>query len=247
MSWSSAPRPISSSSCAADAEVRGDRARVLHHPLRVVARLVLARIERGDEREEGVLVGPADVRERLAQLGRAVAHLALELLLVPLPRELDAALGERTLDRADEVGELRRLEQVVDRAAAQAVDGGLGVSVAGEHDHRRLRVLVPEVLEQPEPVLAGHLHVRDHQRRLGGAREIERHLRARGDHAVVALLFEENRDHVADRLVVVDDENPRRDGRERFQGRAIVRGLAPLWPHGRRFPVCSAIRRGALE
>ena len=54
--------------------------------------------------------------------------LPLQLLLVALPGHLDAALGQRALDGADEVGQLGRLEQVVHRAAAQAVHPPASVS-----------------------------------------------------------------------------------------------------------------------
>ena len=107
------------------------------------------------QRQQRVLVGAGDVLERAAQLGGAVAHLALELLLVALARQLDAALGQRALDGADEVGELGRLEQVVDRAAAQAVDRRLGVAVAGEHDHRGVGVALAEVSSSQSPSLPG--------------------------------------------------------------------------------------------
>ena len=198
-------------------DVRDGRG-VLDHALAVIAGLVLARVERGHQGQQGVLVGGGDVLERAAQLGGAVAHLALELLLVALASQLDAPLGERALDGADEVGQLRRLEQVVDRAAAQAVDRRLGVAVAGEHDHRGVGVLLAERLEQPQPVLPRHLHVGDDQRRVFLLGELEGHVGARGDGAVVALFAEQHADHVADGLVVVDDQDSGGRRGDGFQG-----------------------------
>jgi hypothetical protein len=157
-----------------------------------------------------------------ALLGGAVAHLALELPLVALAREFEAALGERPLDGADEIRQLGRLEQVVDRAAAQAVDRGIGVAVARQHDHRGVRVLVAERLQQPQPVLPRHLHVRDDERGVVGLRRLERGLGAAGGHAVVALLAEEHRKDVTHRLVVVDDQDARRGRGNRFQGGSFL-------------------------
>src|SRR5262249_41566579 len=134
------------------------------HPLTVVAGLVLAGIERADQREERRLICPLDVAQGGAELTGAVPDLALQLLLVALPRQLDAALGQRALDGADEVGQLGWLEEVIHRAAAETVDGGLGVTVAGGHDHRGLRVPLAEGFQQPDAVAPGHLHVADHQR-----------------------------------------------------------------------------------
>jgi hypothetical protein len=94
----------------------GDGGGVFHHTLAVVRGLVFPGVERCHQGEQGVLVRLRNVPEGTAQLGCAVAHLALQLLLVALAGQLDAALGQGPLDGTDEVGQLGRLEKVVDRA-----------------------------------------------------------------------------------------------------------------------------------
>ena len=82
----------------------GDGQGVAHHPLGVVAGLVLARVERGHQRPERGVVGGLEVEERLAQLGGLLAHRSLQAAAVALPGQLDPAPGEGALDGADEVG-----------------------------------------------------------------------------------------------------------------------------------------------
>jgi hypothetical protein len=174
---------------AAEPQPLGDGGGVFHHPLAVVGGLVLPGIERRHQGEKGALVGVLNVLQRGTQLAGSIAHLALQLLLVALARQLDPPLGQRPLDSPDEVGELGWLEEVVDCTAAQTVHRRLGVAVAGEHDHRSLRMALAKRLQEPDAVATGHLHVADHQRGCVGRADVQRRFRRAGGAALVTLLL----------------------------------------------------------
>ena len=182
---------------------------VAHHPLGVIARLVLARVERRHQGEKCGAIGCLDIAERRLQLLRLVLDVLLQPLLVAPLRQCHPPLGESALNGPHELGDLGRLEQIVVRAAPQAVHGRLGVAVAGQHDDGDVLIRLADAVEKPQTVVVGHLQVADHQ--LEALRhERQRCARVRGAGAGIALLGQQNGQDLADGHVVVHDEDVRR-------------------------------------
>ena len=71
------------------------------------------------------------------------------------------AVRERTLDTEQQLVDLERLGDVVERTAAHRVDRRADRRVAGHQDHRSLWVRGAESLEDAESVDAGHLQIHD--------------------------------------------------------------------------------------
>jgi len=87
-----------------DAHLVADGERVAHHSLRVVAGLVLARVQRGDQGGEGAVVGVGGAPQGIGQLGRLLAHASRQTLVVAAASQRELAAALRALDGADQVG-----------------------------------------------------------------------------------------------------------------------------------------------
>ena len=212
-----------------DAHLPPDGERVADDALRVIARLVLAGVERVHQRRQRAPVCLRNSLQRRLQLGGPLAHAAREALVVPRARVGEPAAAPGALDGAHQLGHPWRLEQVVGGAAPEAVDRALGVAVAGEHHHRRVRMPLQHLIEQPQPVVCGHLHVAEDEGQVVAAQHLQRGFGAVRLADDVTLLAKHGGEHFAHGAVVVDDQHGRRllrllDGRQ--LGRGIDRVVA---------------------
>ena len=150
------------------------------------------------------------------------------------------ALVDRTPDQLDRVVDVERLGQVFERAALECGDRALEVGVGGHHDHRHLRVLGLDPLQQVQARGSRHADVADHHLRHGAVQRGQRIL-GRGEALELDVLSRERLfEHPADRLVVIDDPDRfhgfftslrwygRRDGRT--DGRTAGRRPGPQDP-----------------
>jgi hypothetical protein len=148
----------------------------------------------------------------------------------------DLAREARVLGGAAHGG-VERLEvdgllEEVGGAGAHGADGGGDVGVAGEEEDGHVRVVGPQRLEEREAVRVGEAHVGEHhvgRVRRGGLPSLGG---GAGGARDVAERREEVGERLADRGVVVDDEDgERHGGRESgIGGRAPGAASAPRFP-----------------
>ncbi len=177
----------------------GHTHRVLDHAVRVALGLVVAEVERGDERLERVLV-------RISQLSRALGHQDLEVLLVRAVLADEPALLERPLDDDLHLLEVERLRDVVARALADRGDRRVGVDDPGDHDHVEVGLALLDPAQQVEPGRSGHVDVGEHEVERAGREEVERLVRPGRHHGVVAEDPQTFGQDLPHRRLVVHDE-----------------------------------------
>ena len=112
---------------------------------------------------KGDVVGVFQILHGVAQhLGPGADHL-LEALLVVVALFKNLAVPERSLDSADEMVTLKRLEQVVVGSAAHGVNGDADVVDGDDHDHGKVGLLRVQLLKQSNAVEILHDNVSEHQ------------------------------------------------------------------------------------
>src|SRR6185503_3592433 len=141
----------------------------------------------------------------LEGLERVALVLVQALVLAKGPDR--ALLGERPVDRADELPEIDRLDEVGGGLAVDRLDRAVQRGVPGDQDDRGLRRDRLDVLEEVDARDVGQLEVDDREVHRLEHEMLEGLLPAmRGPHPVPSML-----QHVADRgaqpRVVVDHEN----------------------------------------
>ena len=160
------------------------------------------RVRRGDLSDERV---DALHRRRLA---REALQLRAELVLELGDLLFEVRRADRLRDAQLEglqVGH-RLLEEVV-RPVLHRLDGEIDRAVGREENRRHRGVLGLRLLEELDAALARHLHVGDHQREVGVRADEPQGLgRVRRREAVIRRR-EPLREHVAQRLFVIDDED----------------------------------------
>ena len=142
-------------------------------------------------------------------LEHARVPLEREALLLDLTDE-DAPL-DRPLERGDEVVAIDRLLDEVVRAAAKRLNRELALAVPGDHQRRCRRPELADLVQESEPVHAGHLHVADDRVVVGlldALEGVDGRLR-RVDLDAVHPQAERLRQRVEQRRVVVDEQDPR--------------------------------------
>jgi hypothetical protein len=127
----------------------------------------------------------------------------------------------RLLQDEDDFLGLERLADVVERSRGHRLERGVRVAV-GAHDHEgEVRLPRQRLLQQCEPVHAGHPHVGDDRVVVAGL-ELGERLLAVADRAhLVALRLEHQRQDMSERRLVVRDEDRPEDGH---------RGVTPIFP-----------------
>ena len=129
-----------------------------------------------------------------------VAAIALVLGLEP-PRVDGVA------DRDQHALALERLLDEIKRAEPRRFDRGGDVGVAGDDDDRRDLDEVPQLLQHFEAVHARHLDVEEHQVGRLALDQLDAFLAGRRQHHVVAVVLERHLQRVANRRLVVDDQD----------------------------------------
>ncbi|MBI2525654.1 MAG: hypothetical protein HYV93_06690 [Candidatus Rokubacteria bacterium] len=103
---------------------------------------------------------------------------------------------------------VHRLEDEVVGAVLEALDGGLHVGHAGEHEDGRVRVQGPGLLEELEPPHHGHVHIGHGERRPLGFKGGQALLAVARGVALVPVDGEELAQDPSHLPVVVNDEDP---------------------------------------
>jgi hypothetical protein len=168
------------------------------------------------------LAGDEHTRARRRDLGDGLEHVlhrrraaddVVEAVFLGQARPEEARLGAEptgrhlALDHDGQLADVHRLRQVVARARAHRPHRRLDLAEGGHDDDRQVRVALPDLSEQLNPVHAGHLEIRHHQigrELLHLAQRLEPVRRRLDGVAVVAQKLEER---VARVDLVVDDEN----------------------------------------
>src|SRR5207302_2086251 len=92
-------------------------------------------------------------------------------------------------------------------AGVHGQDGGGHVVVRGDHQDRHIRRVLAQFGDEVDPGHVGEPHVEDDGRRGGGRRQVEALGAGGGRGHTVAALLEVHLEQLADRSVVVDDED----------------------------------------
>ena len=115
---------------------------------------------------------------------------------------------ERVAQRHEQPVGVEGLLEEVEGPLARRLDGGADGAVARYHDHHGAGVPLPNPFQDLQPVHLGHLHVQENDIRPKirvvdqAARPVGRQMHS------VPLVLEQLLQRDADRLLVVDDENP---------------------------------------
>jgi hypothetical protein len=129
-----------------------------------------------------------------------------------LAQPADLAAGPAVLDRAGhrqlDVAGVERLDHEVPGAGPQRRDRGVDVGLAGDDDHRDVRVGDPDLLAQLDARQAGHADVGDDDVVLALAQRGQGGLAAVDERRLVAAADEEVLEERAFVAIVVDDEHP---------------------------------------
>ncbi len=113
------------------------------------------------------------------------------------------------IDNVDhELVRLEGLQHVAVGAVLECPLRVLAVVEAGDHDDCDLRIVRRHLAREVEPGLAWHVDVAEDQHDLLGGKQAARLGGALGGQAVEAVHAEQAREQGADRLFVVDDEEP---------------------------------------
>ena len=113
---------------------------------------------------------------------------------------------DRVLQDDQHLVVLERLGDVVERALLHRRDRAFHRRVGGDHQDRQFLVVLLQLVEDLQPVDAGHHHVDDdgiERQRLG---EVEAFLAGRGQAHAVALALQQRAQDVPHHFFVVDDE-----------------------------------------
>ena len=134
----------------------------------------------------------------------------------PLTR---VAASQDALYRPQEVREVHRLDQVIERPALEAERGGRRIVHCGEHQDREVGVLIQELGDQVGPGLVRQPEVEQHAADPPGPHDVESFGAGRRGVDVVLLLGQEAAEGVPDRLLVIHDENADRSTLRLTNGR----------------------------
>ena len=118
--------------------------------------------------------------------------------------------------------------QIVVAAGEEALDSIIGVSPRGQEEHWRECSLLAPTATDLEPVDAGKHHVEDDEV-VGRTKTLRQALAAvvdLGDR--VALVTQRRRDDVADRWLVLDDQDPHGGGARRLFGHPSIVEARPV-------------------
>jgi hypothetical protein len=178
----------------------------------------------------------ADLEQPRHLVGRDT-HALAQHLLVPLEHlvllvqlldelavdRLEPAVGDAAFDDLVDLVEIERFRDVVVRALAQRVDRGRGRGVARDDDHRDLGIELAGAAHHVESRQSRQIDVGQNDVGAQLVEQADRLLAARAVGDLVALRGQELVEHVHDRGLVVDDEDPRQDAPVLASGRGPTR------------------------
>ena len=102
---------------------------------------------------------------------------------------------------------LERLLDEIKGAELGRFDRGVDVGVAGDHHDGRDLDEMPQLLQHFEAVHARHLDVEEHEVGRFALDQLDAFLARRRQHHVVAVVLERHLQRVADRRLVIDDQD----------------------------------------
>ena len=112
---------------------------------------------------------------------------------------------ERLIDGLDEVAEVEGLREVIESPEAHGLDGGFDAAVAGDHDHRGVRELVPAHADEIEAIHVPDAQIGDDEVRLVRANGRDAIDAGRAAHHLMASGLAELGHELEDRGFVVYD------------------------------------------
>ena len=186
--------------------------RVFADALGMRLRLVLARVERCDQRFQRDLRSIMQAVEQPPQLRCALVYGLLQQphalglfhqVLAPLQSPLHAEC---------ELGQAERLQDVIERANAHCVNGQGEVLAGGEHQNANSGVRANNFRQQLQPAHSGHADVGEHQLELSLGQGLQGRGPVVGQSHLVSLLPEMLTQQSADWRFVVYDQDARIHG-----------------------------------
>ena len=114
---------------------------------------------------------------------------------------------QRAPDHGQQLLQVERLGQILERAALGRLDRGDQRRLRAHHDHPQLGAHPLDARDQVEPVLVGHHHVGDHQVALAVLDPAPERGRIRGGAHLIAGAAQRLGEHGADRAVVVGNQD----------------------------------------
>ena len=169
------------------------------------------------------LAAADDVRELVRQAERPLQ----QDVLLPELAVLDL-LADLHLEQID----VERLAQVIAGAEPHRFDGGLGRREGRDHDAEDVLIDVLRRAQHVDAAQVGHLDVRDQQVHRLALEQVDRRAAVLGEQHFVSLAAQHDRQQLAHRPLIVDDEDARADARsvDRLDGLQIGRSLMPSPP-----------------
>ena len=153
-------------------------------------------------------IGHAVARVRQGDRGRQLLGALFLFLEQRAIRQGEIAFLERPLDVGPDVLEIvERLLQVVVRATPNGMQRGIGRGVAGHDQDLGVRVLLLDLGQELDPVLAGEHDVEQSHFGLPVLELRDRLFRRAGLANLAAVHLQDAMQHVPDRFLVVDDED----------------------------------------
>ena len=134
------------------------------------------------------------------------------------------AVAERGANARDQLVEVERLGQVIERADALRERGRFDRAARGHQDHARRIAAFGDRLQQRQAGLAGHVDVAEDDVDAMRAQRLQRRGDVAGLHGFRGPTFSQRHGRaLADAGIVVDDEHASASHRSRFRGRGVER------------------------
>src|SRR5690606_18405180 len=149
-----------------------------------------------------------------AVIGIAVVHEAAKLLVLATQTDALANLP----DDVEEIFAPKGLRQVVERAAAHRIDGGLDARDRGDGGDVRLRVRLLHLREKVEPAAARHLEIGEHEIDAVDLDALARLRQVRSRVHLISRGLEDLGENASLRALVIDDEDAEARAREGASG-----------------------------
>jgi hypothetical protein len=134
------------------------------------------------------------------------AALFLELSLEQPVLMFEAAFLQGITDDDLQLIDIERLDDVVVSSQLQRLDGALGRSVGGDHDHRRFGVGLLGLPQDLQSRLSRHRDIADDQIEIAALHELRGSLGRIGERHRIPFLFEHDGEEVPHPLLIIDDQ-----------------------------------------
>ena len=165
------------------------------HALGVAFGFGILQVERIAQRLQGDVIGALQVGERATQHIGAGCDQRLQLRLIGQVLQLQAAIFQGPAHDGQQLFALEGLQQVVVRTVSNGSQGDGNVVDGGDHDHRNVRMFLPDARQQRQAVHAFHDEVGEHDRVAFVGMQQRQRLGSRGDGTTVVTRLVQNGAH----------------------------------------------------